>query len=713
MFSKMALPLLGGAPAVWNTSMMVFQGLLLGGYLYAHLLARHLGPARQVALHGALLAASLVALPIALPGGWDPPAAGAPVPWLVGLIVVGVGLPFFALSTAAPLVQQWFARTDHPAAHDPYFLYAASNAGSLLALLAYPLLVEPTLAVSDQRRLWSWGYAAVAVLIVACGVAALRRPSPAPHALPAVEPAEHALDAATPAWATRAWWTLLAFAPSSLLLGVTTYITTDVAAVPLLWVVPLALYLLSFVLVFARRPPLPHRLALRLQPLVLLPLAVALFSGQTGDLRTMAPLHLVVFFVTAMVCHGELARLRPAAVHLTEFYLWLSVGGVLGGVFNVLVAPVLFERVLEYQIVLALACALRPWPDAGEDRVALRRDILFPVLLVAAIVALLRLPRDWHPLVETRGVAVLGGLAALCCLLFVRRPLRLALGVLGVMMIGAAGLTTSRNVIHRERSFFGVYEVGDSGNGYHTLRHGTTLHGAQNIRPPWNRDPLTYYRVLGPLGDLFGVSRLGDAPLRVAVVGLGTGSVACHAREGDRFTYYEIDPLVERLARDDRFFTYLRDCTPDAPVVLGDARLSLARGDGQDEYDLMVLDAFSSDAIPAHLLTREALAVYRERLSPRGVLAFHVSNRYLDLIPVVADLAGDAGMHAMAGLDRRITDAERRRLLTPSVWVAVTRDSATIAPLAETGRWAWLERDEERRLWTDDYSNVLGVLRKK
>ncbi|HEY0972467.1 MAG TPA: fused MFS/spermidine synthase [Gemmatimonadales bacterium] len=725
MFSKMALPLLGGAPAVWNTSMMVFQALLLCGYLYAHVVARNLAPARQVALHGALLVASLVSLPIALPGGWTPPASGTPVPWLVGLVVVGVGLPFFALSTAAPLVQQWFARTDHPDARDPYFLYAASNAGSLLALLAYPLLIEPMLAVSSQRRLWSWGYAAVAALVVACGVAAARRSSRAPASLPRVEPAgegptdhtatgyEAALASTVPTWAMRAWWTLLAFAPSSLLLGVTTYITTDVAAVPLLWVVPLALYLLSFVLVFARRPPLPHRLALRLQPLVLLPLTVALFSGQTGDLRTMAPLHLVVFFVTAMACHGELARLRPAAVHLTEFYLWLSVGGVLGGIFNVLVAPVLFERVLEYQIVLAVACALRPWPDGGGSRAALRRDVLLPVLLVATVVALLRLPRDWHPLVETRGVAVLGGLAALCCLLFVQRPLRLALGVLGIMMIGASGLTASRNVIHRERSFFGVYEVGDSGNGYHTLRHGTTLHGAQNIRPPWNRDPLTYYRVLGPLGDVFGVARLGDAPLRVAVVGLGTGSVACHARDGDRFTYYEIDPLVERLARDDRYFTYLRECTPDAPVVLGDARLSLDRGAGQEAYDLMVLDAFSSDAIPAHLLTREALAVYRERLAPQGVLAFHVSNRYLDLIPVLADLAGDAGMHAMAGVDRRITAAERRRLLTPSIWVAVARDSATLAPLTETARWAWLERDEGRRLWTDDYSNVLGVLRKR
>lgn len=722
LFSKLALPLLGGAPAVWNTCMLVFQALLLGGYLYAHLASRWLRPRRQLALHAALLALSLLVLPIGIRAGWTPPADGAPVPWLVGLVLVGLGAPFFLLSTGAPLLQQWFARTDHADAADPYFLYAASNAGSLLALLAYPFLVEPMVGLEVQRLVWSAAYAATALLVVTCGVVSLRR---AARPLSAASrgaagagavgepPHAYAAEPSAIGWRPRAWWVLLAFAPSSLLLGVTSYLSTDVAAVPLLWVVPLALYLLTFVLVFARRPPVPPELMLRLQPLVFLPLVVAMFVGRGGSVRLMAPWHLLLFFVTAMVCHGELARLRPPAARLTEFYLWLSVGGVLGGAFNVLLAPLLFDRVLEYPLVLVLACALRPWPAwrAGGWR-QLLRDVAFPAALGAVALGVLRWPGPWHPLVSSYVVPVVGGVGALVCLAFVPRPLRYAFGVLALLWAGIAGGAAGRPPMMAARSFFGAYTVRTANNGYHELYHGSTLHGVQKAAAAGDsagREPLSYYGLRGPLGDIVGAARLSGRPLRLGVVGLGTGTVACYARPGDTITYYEIDPLIVTIAHDRRLFTYLSRCAPDARMVLGDARLSLG-GDSAATYDVLVLDAFSSDAIPVHLLTREALRVYMARLAPGGVLAVHVSNRYLNLRPAVAALVADAGLVAMLGEDRRPTAADRARMITASVWIAVARGEEVLEPLGMRSRWQPLELPPGERVWTDDYSNVLGAM---
>jgi len=719
MFSKMALPLLGGSASVWNTCMLVFQTLLLGGYLYAHLSTRLLRPRAQVALHVALLAVSLLALPVAVPAGWTPPPGGAPVPWLVGLLLVGLGLPFFLLSTGAPLLQHWFSRTGHPAADNPYFLYAASNAGSMLALLAYPFAIEPLLALSSQRRVWSVLYGVVVLLVALCGWTALRREerlsalgSRLSAEATAVAESREPRAESLALWRQRVWWTLLAFAPSSLLLGVTTYLSTDMAAFPLLWVVPLTLYLLTFVLVFARRQLLPHWLMLRVHPLLLLPLLVALFAGRAGNLLVMAPLHLLLFFVTAMVCHGELSRLRPGPARLTEFYLWLSVGGVLGGVFNVLVAPVLFDSVFEYSLMLAVACALRPWPAGRASWPELRRDALLPLALGGGVVFTLKyLFVGASPLVTIYGVPVLGGVAATLCLFFARRPLRLALGVLALLMAAAVGRTTGRPPIFADRSFFGVYGVRDLGGGYHVLYHGTTLHGAQNRRVDRVREPLTYYRLRGPLGDLFSVKRLAGRPLDVGVVGLGAGTVACYARPGDRLTFYEIDPAIERIARDRRLFTYVPDCAPSAPVILGDARVSLDRAPSDARYDVLVLDAFSSDAIPVHLLTREALAVYLRHLAPDGVLAVHVSNRYLNLKPVVADLAADAGLVALLGEERSLSAEDRARMHSASSWVAIARSRAPLEALAvREPRWRALVADPSRRVWTDDYSNVLGAM---
>lgn len=720
LFSRLALPLLGGTPAVWNACMLVFQGLLLGGYLYAHLSGRWLRAGRQVALHAGLLALSLLALPIGLPYGSTPPAEGGQVAWLVRTVLLGMGLPFLLLSATAPLLQQWFAGTDHPDARDPYFLYSASNAGSLLALLAYPFLVEPAFGLDAQRVGWSVAYGGAAALLTLCGVVAWRRArvAPAPTAAAvgvgvelAASGGAQGVEAGEGAWRMRVWWTLLAFAPSSLLLGVTAYITTDLAVVPLLWVIPLALYLLTFVLAFARRQLIPHGVALWLQPLVLLPILVTLFTGRGANARIMMPLHLLLFFVTALVCHGELARLRPAAARLTDFYLCLSLGGVLGGAFNVLVAPVVFDRVVEYHVMLALACALRPWPTVrgAAGWWALAYDVLLPALLGVTIYRVLGWPGRWHPLAALYAGPALGALAAIACALFMRRPLRLALGVLATLAAGMMGHADGRRPLVAVRSFFGAYTVRDLGDGRHALYHGTTLHGMQWRTEERSREPLSYYSLRGPLGDVVGAARLHGRPLRIGVVGLGAGTLACYARPGDELTFFEIDPLVVALARDSRLFSYLEECAPAARVVLGDARLALAR-DSTRVYDVIVLDAFSSDAIPVHLLTREAMGLYLDRLAPGGVLALHISNRYLDLRPAVAALAGDAGVVAFLGEQRSLTSEESARMYSPSRWVAVARDESTLAPLAIRDRWQEMTALPGSRVWSDDYANVLGAL---
>lgn len=724
LFSRLALPLLGGAPAVWNACMLVFQALLLGGYLHAHLLGRWLPPSRQVALHVGLLALSLVLLPIGISYGSEPPAIGSPIPWLVRAVLTGLGFPFLLLAATAPLLQQWFARTDHPHAGDPYFLYAASNAGSLLALLAYPFLVEPLLGLGEQRLAWSAGYSLAAALLTACGFVALRRGAPAVAAQWSDGARTGAVavggtgDAAhlEGRWSMRLWWTLLALAPSSLLLGVTGYLTTDLAVVPLLWVIPLALYLLTFVLTFARRPIIPHWLALRAQPLVLLPVVVTLFTGRSGDARVMLPVHLSLFFLTALVCHGELARLRPPAARLTDFYLCLSIGGMLGGAFNVLAAPLLFDRVLEYPIMLALACALRPWPrwrPAGSaswrDARPVLHDLLLPLALGGALYLVLTWGGPWHPLAAIYVVPALGATAAIVCVLFIRRPLRLALGILATLAAGILGHADGRRPMLTARSFFGSYSVRDLGDGYRALYHGTTLHGAQRLTQGEDRVPRSYYGLRGPLGDIVGAARLRGRPLRIGVVGLGTGTVACYTRVGDGITFHEIDPLVVTLARDSGLFTYLARCAPDARIVLGDARLTLAR-DSAAVYDVLVLDAFSSDAIPVHLLTREAMSLYLARLAPGGVLALHVSNRYLDLRPAVAALASDAGAVAFLGEQRGLPPDDAAQMYSPSRWVAVSRDRSVLEPLAIRDRWREMHPLPGTRVWSDDYANVLGAL---
>ncbi len=510
---------------------------------------------------------------------------------------------------------------------------------------------------------------------------------------------------------TRAWrlrWVLLSFAPSSLLLGVTTFLSTDIAAVPFLWVIPLALYLLTFVLTFAQRPLLNRRLMLALQVGLVLALLLTIGSNPADHLHALAALHLVAFFVCTMVCHRELADARPRAEHLTEYYLWISLGGLLGGVFNVLLAPALYDTVVEYPFALILVLGLRPaWRTAAPATRAAILDVAIPLAILALMVTGYHLPTApgrWGDVVLYGWLGLLGVVAASCF----QRPLRLAMAGAALFLGNEIGLGEGDDTLYQGRSFYGVYRVRRWDN-YVLLQHGTTTHGGQSLVASRKTEPLTYYHRQGPLGDLFRLTTDSVSPRRVALVGLGTGTTACYARAGEQWSYFEIDPLIVAIARDPRLFTYLRDCQPGVRIVMGDARLSLAR-EPDGSYDLITLDAFSSDAIPVHLVTREALAMYRRKLRPGGIVAFHISNRYLDLRPVLVELARDARM-AGAIVDRDVDDEEKDDLHYGSRWVALADGAHYLAPLVREAGWDVLAPSASVRVWTDDYSDVLGVLK--
>jgi hypothetical protein len=709
MVGKMVLPLLGGTPAVWNTCMVFFQALLLAGYAYAHASTARLGVRRQSLAHLAVLVLPLAVLPIGLSHATAPPGDAAPVPWLLLTLTLAVGLPFFVVATSGPLLQQWFTATGHPSARDPYFLYAASNLGSLLALVAYPVVVEPAYALAEQSRLWAWGYAGLVGLTAACaGVVRWWGGEVVNHPSPPVATGGSSETASPP----RLRWLFLAFVPSSLLLGVTTYLTTDLAAVPLLWVVPLALYLVTFILAFARRRWGRRRPAAAALPVFALCLTLALLSSATEPVWVLVPLHLATFFVAALVCHGELARARPPADRLTEYYLWIAVGGVLGGLFNALLAPLLFRKLglIEYPLALVLACIAIP---AG--RPAGCRGWFKPLALGLFTVGLAVIGRVVFPEPGKLAMAVLFGVPVLLCALLMDSPRRFALGLGAIFLAGSLHPGPHGRTLFDERNFFGVVRVTEEpGTGWHRMVHGNTVHGRQawedGVPQP---TPLGYYYPTGPAGSIFDALNAKSGTRAVAICGLGAGALAAYAKPGQGWTFYEIDPTVARVALDPSLFTYLRDNFPDPAklIVLGDARLRLR--DAPDRaYDLIVIDCFSSDAIPVHLLTREALEVYRSKLAPGGLLAVHVSNRYLDLKPVLAALARDAGWdECRAREDLAVTADEARAGKSASIWVVLAERTADLGLLARRGGWGRVVPPPGFPVWKDGYSNVLGVFR--
>ncbi len=717
MIAKAYLPILGGAPAVWTTCVAFFQIALLLGYAYAHAIVGWLGPRRSALTHlGMLVLVVVLADGTLLPGVRDPRTyQSGPRLWLLASLAVTVGLPFVVVAATSPMLQRWFASSAHPRAADPYHLYAASNLGSLSALVAYPAILEPTMALEQQASLWWTGFLGLVGLLALC-VAVLWS---GPRVIPERRESARIRDRSKPVSAIR-WmrWAGLAFIPSSWMLGVTAYLSTDIAAVPLLWVVPLALYLVTLILAFAHSSIGSQNWATRLFPVLVMLLCPALAAGLVQPFWI--PVHLITFFLGSLVCHGELVRDRPEPNQLTSFYLALATGGAAGGLFNALLAPVLFDRIAEYPLALVFALLVVPGKTAPGDpgshvQSRNRLDLAMPLVVLILAAALVR---DIWKVAETlTGVLMLmvvTGLMALACARYRSRPIRFALTIGAVLLACGLAEGVDGRLLWRERTFFGALRVTyEPKHDLHRLFHGSTLHGQQSVKPDCRDIPLSYFHPSGPIGQVFQTGRTNPTRLRVAIVGLGVGSLAAYAQPGETWSFYEIDPAVVRIASDSRFFTYLQDCRARRlRCVLGDARLSLTEA-GDRSFDLIVLDAFSSDALPVHLMTREAIALYVRKLAPGGRLAFNLSNRYLDLDPVIGSLATDAGLTCRVRYDIDIEPSLREAGKLPSIWAVLARDEGDLGPLADDPRWRPARVSVGMPVWTDDWSSLIMAWRSR
>ncbi len=691
LYTRMVLPQIGGAAAVWTTAMLFFQTVLIGGYLYAHLLSKYLAVPVQIAIHVALVVLALLFLPLSVPESWSYDANAPVVTQTLWLYALGVGLPFAVLSANAPLIQTWYRRSGGPSAEDPYFLYAASNLGSLIALLAFPLVAEPLFGMQAISVGWAVGFVALGPMLLLSGLAGR---GPEPVAVAAVVETGKRL---TPA--LLGWWAFLAFLPSSLMLSVTSKISTDLGSFPLVWVVPLALYLLTFVLVFSPRSALT---AARLRLVFPAVLAVLVFFclKPTGTLAGFALL-LAAFFVASLLAHRAMFESRPDARHLTVFYLTMSVGGALGGIFNSIIAPLAFDRLIELQVSVALTAVLL----ATQVTKSAPREIGIGIVagLVALLPMMLKVP-DIGPALGASPHSVKVGMvvAVLMAGMLVFYRMRLV-GVTATIGLLAFWTSVDRaDILTTDRSFFGLHVVAD-GDEYRSYSNGTTLHGAQ---VPGSLTPLLYYHPNGSLAQIVNGPR-GARAETVGIVGLGVGAMACYARPGQKWHFYEIDQKVVDIALNPDYFTFMSECAADAELHLGDARIVL-QGQEALDYDLLVIDAYSSDAVPVHLATVEALELYMARLNPEGLLVFHISNRFYDLEQPLAAGARALGLVGRVQ-DRTLSDTEGTVGDVPSRVVILARTEAGLGELASDTRWLPLP-EPEVALWTDDHADLLSAL---
>lgn len=721
MVTKLVLPMLGGSPSVWNTSMIFFQAALLGGYAYAHVLQRVKSMKSQVAVHLALLLVAGLFLPLKINGLLGDPNPSAPVGWLLATLALSVGAPFGVLSATAPLLQAWYARVraGHADGKNPYVLYAASNLGSFLALLAYPVVIEPLMSLSGQRAGWSGGYAAFMLMVVALTVVVWRRRIDL-----TIEPAPLVVSAPI-AWRDKLMLVLLAAAPSSLMLGVTAHLSTDVASAPFLWVIPLALYLLTFVIAFQDRPWIPLPLTLTLAGAAGA-ICVIFTAFRSGGWPMMFVVHLGTFFLLSLMCHQRLAAKRPAPDRLTEFYLLMSLGGVVGGAFTALLAPVIFNMVWEYPLVLVLVGLARPWKRTEIQKWEVIAFVAALLICVAPPVLSAVFQADWDlawafnrrfPLrMEQLTMIVLTGAAIIAFILRDRSYAYVAL--LAAMTLSAQYIGRGYDWSLSERSFFGVMRVAERpdprmGGQVNVLMHGTTLHGAQARDPAFACMPTLYYSPKTPIGQATQAVQQRAPGVNIGVVGQGSGAMAGYKRGTDQLTFFEIDPMVDRLSRDPNWFTFINGCAqnvgPGGAVrtVLGDARLTMAH-EPAGTYDLLLIDAFSSDAVPTHLLTQEAIAGYLKLLKPTGVVVLHLSNRNLDITGPAEAAARALKAPHLHQIYYEAADAPEMAEASTEV-VMLSPSEEGLAEFRADPRWDTLA-DPHLRPWTDDYVNLFGSL---
>lgn len=726
MFSKMILPLLGGTPNVWNTAMLFFQVTLLAGYAYAHGTTRFMSIKAQAFLHLALLVVFFFVLPFGIPEGTIPPLESDPTLWQLSLMALVVGGPFFVLSGSAPMFQRWFAASPHPDAHNPYFLYGASNLGSMSALFAYPFLIEPNAVLQGQAMGWMYGY----ISLIVCAIAALALIWPHSGKIELTLKSKTASAAGAISKVTmkdRGFWLLMAFLPSSLMLGVTAYITTDIASVPLLWILPLSLYVGTFIIVFARKEWIKKEHMLIAQAVLF-----GLLIAKTLAYNTVPPLafigfHILLFFACALVCHKELADSRPKAENLTEFYLFMSIGGALGGVFNALIAPNIFVIPIEYPLVL-VACALIRYVRhdqytlkiTSEKLIAdFRKDafstICTPRILTIAIIVCFATTMLFMNAAKLT-ILSLALLLMACSIMLVRSRWGLGLVVAYIMILNPPGYaligSSLSDVVYQGRNFFGVVRVADSDSKkYRVLLHGTTNHGVQPLAEDMRLETLSYYGANSPFSDIMAHLDQKQGDQRIGIIGLGIGVTACYQRDDRFYDFYEIDPLIARIAENRDLFTYLSDCGSPYEILLGDGRLRIQdRDDGI--YDLILMDAFSSDNIPVHLLTLEAIETFMAKLKPDGIIAFHISNNFLDLEPVLAAAADHLGVKHIAKIGIPENDYIDGLPYYISHYIVFLPESFDTTFLEEQF-WSPGQRHDGYKLWTDNYSNIFKVLGQK
>lgn len=698
LFTRMVLPQIGGAAAVWTTAMLFFQTVLIGGYLYAHLLTRHVPQMAQIGIHISLLLLALFFLPLAVPESWRYDPANPVVTQTLWLYALGVGLPFAVLSANAPLIQSWYRRSGGPSAEDPYFLYAASNLGSLVALLAFPLIAEPLFGIKSISGAWSIGFIALGPMLLLSGFAA-RQPAPVSAG---VESAGDSTDGADDklGFATLARWAFLAFLPSSLMLCVTSKISTDLGSFPLVWVVPLALYLLTFVMVFSAGSKLT---ADRLHKVLPIAIGILVFFSLKSTASLIGfVLLLSAFFVVGLLAHRILFERRPNARHLTVFYLTMSVGGALGGLFNSIFAPLVFDRLLEFPVTIALISLLllvRPATNMG-------RDIAIGLAFGALTLVPLLLNVDVLEQRDGQGKALI----AICVLLtafafFKTKPTVAVTAAMATLVIWS--FFGRGDLLFLDRSFFGVHFVVQK-EEYREYWNGTTIHGVQvNDETGPRPIPTAYYHPKGLMGQIVS-SDLGEKARTVGVVGLGIGGLACYSRPGQDWHYYEIDQKVIDIAMDPTLFTFMRDCAKDGQVHVGDARIVLQ--DQKDlTFDLLVIDAYGSDAIPVHLATAEAIQLYLDRLSKDGILVFHISNRFYDLAQPLAVAVKAFGLEGRVRT-QRFKDLEGAVGAFPSNVVVIGRSAAALGDIATNPDWKLLP-EPRIDLWTDDHADLLAALK--